>query len=112
MSKRAKILSSLLGRLEMAKGSDRPLDAVIEEELRGRTGKAPAYTGSIDQCLELLHDILPNWHWHIGRDASGVFPYVTLSKGQTTARANGVTVPLVLLTAIIKALIEQEHKPT
>ena len=105
------MLSSLLGRIETAKGTDRHLDADIEEILRGPSTEAPDYTGSIDRCLELLDDILPDWHWHIGRDASGVFPYVSLSKGPMRARADGVAVPLVLLAATVKALIEQEHKP-
>ena len=78
------MLSSLLDRIETAKGTDRALDADIEEVLCGRSSDAPRYTGSIDRCLELFHEILPGWHWHIGRDATGVFPYVALSKGQIT----------------------------
>jgi len=62
--------------------------------------------------LELLHAILPNWHWHLGRGANGVMPYASLSNGKMTVSADGTTVPQVLLAAIIKALIEQERSKT
>jgi len=109
-------LSSLQQRIEVATGADHDLDAAIDRLLRRAvdappdTGAdavpeaTPAYTASVDQCLELLHAVLPDWHWHIGRGASGVFPYATLSKGKTVISADGTSVPLVLLTAMIRAV--------
>jgi len=108
-------LSSLQQRIETATGTDRDLDADIDRLLRRvdeeppdpHPDVAPAYTASVDRCLELLHDILPDWHWHIGRDASGVFPYAALSKGKITISAEGTSVPLVLLIAVIRAVRAQ-----
>jgi len=109
-------LSSLQQRIEAATGADRDLDADIDRLIRRVVNDPPdadpdptpdaipAYTASVDQCLELLHVVLPDWHWHIGRDASGVFPYAALSKGKTVISADGTSVPLVLLTAMIRAV--------
>jgi len=103
-------LRSLQDRVETATGADRDLDADIEKILRGPSDAAPDYTASVDSCLELLHAVLPHWHWHLGRGATGVLPYASLSKGKMTVSAEGTTVPLVLLTAIIKARMEQERR--
>lgn len=100
----APALASLLSHIEAATGADRTLDAAIEQALRGPSKHPPDYTASVDHCLELLHDLLPDWHWHIGRGARGILPYVSLSKGEVTVSAGGVTVPLVLLAAIVMAL--------
>jgi hypothetical protein len=105
----APALSALLDRIEVATGADRALDAAIDRALRGRAlrGRAqtpPDYTASVDHCLDLLHALLPKWHWHIGRDAHGILPHASLSKGRITVSAGGTTVPLVLLAAIVKAL--------
>ncbi len=100
----APALASLLSHIEAATGADRALDAAIEQALRGRAQDPPAYTASVDHCLDLAHELLPNWHWHIGRGARGIMPYASLSKGEVTVTADGVTVPLVLLAAIVMAL--------
>ncbi|NQU56882.1 MAG: hypothetical protein HQ513_06575 [Rhodospirillales bacterium] len=105
-------LQFLKDRIESAKGADRELDADIEKILRGPSDDAPDYTASVDRCLDLLHAILPKWHWHLGRGANGVMPYASLSNGKTTVSANGTTLPQVVLAAIIKALIEQERRQT
>ena len=113
-------LSSLQQRIEAATGADHDLDADIDHLIRrtpddspndtpatpsdAAPDTVPAYTASVDQCLELLHAVLPDWHWHIGRDASGVFPYAALSKGKIVISADGTSVPLVLLTAMIRAV--------
>lgn len=114
MEKRLKALSLLLDRIERARGADRALDADLAKILLDASDRAadeaPDYTESVDRCLELLHALLPDWHWHLGRDALGVFPYASLSKGKVVVRADGTTVPLVLLEVIVKALIaEAEH---
>ena len=105
-------LKSLQARIESAKGADRDLDADIERILVGPSDDAPDYTASVDRCLELLHAILPNWHWHLGRCVTGVMPYVSLSNDKMTVSADGTTVPQVILTAITKVLTEQERSQT
>ena len=100
----APALVSLLDRIEAAVGADRALDAAIERTLRGPAQDPPDYTASVDHCLELLHALLPYWHWHIGRGARGIMPYASLSKGRVTVSADGTTVPQVLLAAIVMAL--------
>lgn len=104
-------LQNLQTRIDAASGADRDLDADIETALHGAADEAPSYTASVDRCLDLLHAYLPDWHWHLGRGASGVMPYASLTKGRKTVTADGVTVPLVLLSAIFKALLQQHrHK--
>ncbi|MCK4868979.1 MAG: hypothetical protein KAT39_13080 [Alphaproteobacteria bacterium] len=106
------VLAALLDRIEAATGADRAIDAAIEQALRGpapkhaegRAQAPPDYTASVDHCLDLLHALLPSWHWHLGRGARGIMPYASLSKGRATVSAGGTTVPLVLLAAIVKAL--------
>jgi hypothetical protein len=105
----APALTSLLRRIEAATGADRALDAAIEQALapphaEGRSEAPPDYTASIDRCLDLVHALLPHWHWHIGRGARGILPYASLSNGRVTVTADGTTVPQVLLAAIVKAL--------
>jgi hypothetical protein len=105
----APALAALLDRIEAATGADRALDAAIEQALapphaEGPSRTPPDYTASVDHCLDLLHALLPDWHWHIGRGARGIMPYVTLSNGRITVTAGGTTVPQVLLAAIVKAL--------
>lgn len=99
-------LASLLERIETATGADRALDAFIEQALMGSSKDPPDYTASVDRCLDLLHALLPDWHWHIGRGSRGIMPYASLSKGGVTVSADGTTVPQVLLSAIVKALRE------
>ena len=103
-------MQSLQVHIASARGADRDLDAEIEKVLNGQSQNAPDYTASVDRCLDLLHAKLPNWHWHLGRDATGLMPYASISHDKLIASADGTTVPLVLLTAIIKALIEQNQK--
>jgi len=97
-------LASLLSHIKGAVGADRALDAAIEQTLRGLAKDPPDYTASVDHCLDLLHDVLPDWHWHLGRGARGIMPYASLSKGRDTVSAGGITVPLVLLAGIVMAL--------
>ena len=103
-------LQSLQARIEAGTGADRDLDAAIENSLIGPSENPPEYTANVDRCLELIQAKLPNWHWHIGRSATGLMPYVSLSHGKLMVSAEGTTVPLVLLTAIVKALIKQNQK--
>lgn len=102
-------LASLLDRIEAATGADRALDAAVNRALapihaENGTQDPPDYTASVDRCLDLLHELLPDWHWHLGRGARGIMPYASLSNGEVTISADGTTVPQVLLAAIVKAL--------
>jgi len=102
-------LASLLDRIEAATGADRALDASIDRALApmhawNRAQDPPDYTASVDRCLDLLHELLPDWHWHLGRGALGIMPYASLSNGKVAVSADGTTVPQVLLAAIVKAL--------
>ncbi|MBC8338015.1 MAG: hypothetical protein ISR51_00975 [Rhodospirillales bacterium] len=110
MNKAHSALQTLQDRIETATGTDRALDADIEHILLGPSEDAPNYTGSVERCMDLLHAVLPDWHWHLGRDATGMMPFARLSKGNMTVSADGTTVPLVLLAATIKALREQEQR--
>ena len=103
-------LQSLQSRIEASTGADRDLDEAIENILNGPSDNPPDYTANVVRCLELIKAKLPEWHWHIGRSATGLMPYVSLSKDKLNVSAEGTTVPLVLLTAIVKALIKQNPK--
>lgn len=91
----------LLVHVESATGADPALDAEIARAF----GVEPReYTASVDAALDLMHRMLPHWHWHIGRGASGATVYATLSHGHKTVTAEGTTVPLVVLAAVMKGM--------
>lgn len=102
-----------LGRLEAevaaATGADRKLDADIHQAVcDARPDAAPPYTASVDACLALIHDRLPEWHWHVGYDPRGIFPYAVLTRDPQDESARSEmtapTVPLALLGAFVRAL--------
>lgn len=102
-----------LERLEIeigaATGADTDLDAGIHAAVYGgSSGKAPAYTASVDACLTLIQKGLPEWHWHIGYGPRGILPYAVMTAGAAAgdakAEMTAPTVPLALLGAFVKAL--------
>ena len=103
-------IGELLGRIAAASGRDPALDEAIATVLDPHRPAAaiPSYTGSVDQCLELLHRRLAGWHWHVGYGASGVLPYAAVARGEQRHQADGPTVPLALLAAIAKAAAASE----
>ncbi len=103
-------LENLLERIGTATGSDPALDREVAALLAASGENLPAYTASVDACLDLLRRVLPAWHWHLGHDASGIFPYASLSKGRRRVSAKGTTVPLVLLSVIVRALLAQQRR--
>jgi len=103
-------LEDLLEKIEAATGAETPLDREIAALLTDGSETVPAYTASVDACLALLHTLLPHWHWHLGHDASGIFPYASLSKGRRRVSAKVTTVPLVLLSAIVRALLAERRR--
>jgi hypothetical protein len=98
-------LNDLLAHLGAATGPDTVLDreivAVLGEGVTG--GEEPAYTASIDRCFDLLHRVAPGWHWHVGFGVTGLLPYATLALGPRRFEASAATVPLALLTVIVRA---------
>ncbi|SUS06130.1 conserved hypothetical protein [Candidatus Defluviicoccus seviourii] len=98
-------LTDLLTRLDAATGPDPTLDRDIGQALGGSTtaGEGPAYTASIDRCFDLLHQVAPGWHWHVGFGVTGLLPYATLALGPRRFEASAATVPLALLNVIVRA---------
>ncbi|MBX3517799.1 MAG: hypothetical protein KF815_12745 [Rhodospirillales bacterium] len=98
-------LTDLIARLDAATGPDPTLDRDIVQALGGSTtaGEGPAYTASIDRCFDLLHQVAPGWHWHVGFGVTGLLPYATLALGPRRFEASAATVPLALLNVIVRA---------
>ncbi len=98
-------LADLIARLDAATGPDPALDRDIAQTLGGSTtaGEGPAYTASIDRCFDLLHQVAPGWHWHVGFGVTGLLPYATLALGPRRFEASAATVPLALLNVIVRA---------
>lgn len=97
-------LRALEVRLQAATGSDRELDDALARLLAPQRAAAPPdYTASVDRCVELVHEALPGWSWHVGWDATGVLPYATLHREGRLVEASAPTVPLALLRAVLKA---------
>lgn len=98
-------LQALGERVATATGSDRALDRELARLLAGLppADAAPDYTASVDRCVDLVHQALPGWSWHVGWDASGVLPYATLHQGEQRVEARAPTVPLAILRALLRA---------
>jgi hypothetical protein len=99
-------LRDLLERLTAAEGHDVRLDRAIAETLDPRPAATeapePDYTASVDRCLDLLHRVLPGWHWHVGFGATGLLPYGFVSGAGGRFEPTAPTVPLALLVAIVQ----------
>lgn len=98
-------LTDLIARLAAATGPDPALDQDIAQTLGGgnTAGERPAYTASIDRCFDLLHQVAPGWHWHVGFGVTGLLPYASLALGPRRFEASAATVPLALLNVIVRA---------
>ena len=97
-------LLALGQRMAAATGSDRQLDQELARVLLGNgLASPPDYTASVDRCIDLVHEILTGWAWHVGWDATGVLPYAVLHHGEQRIQASAPTVPLALLRALIRA---------
>jgi hypothetical protein len=105
------VLEHLLRRINGAEGHDQDLDRAIARDLEGLpdVDDAAAYTASVDRCLDLLHRLLPGWHWHLGYGATGVMPYAFVSRGGYRFEATAPTVPLALLRAVTQAALALER---
>lgn len=98
----------LARRIEQATGSDRTIDGGLAALVGGDPTTPPDYTASVDRCIDLLHQLLPGWSWHVGWNASGVLPYATLRHDRQRVEAAAATVPLALVKAIIRAYAMRE----
>ena len=99
------VLRALLNRVQAATGRDRKIDQDILNNLDEATPgqPVPEYTSSVDLCLALIEQDLPEWHWHVGYGPNGVIPYAFVENDQVRFEAQASTVPLALLTVLLKA---------
>lgn len=72
-------LTQLSKRVRAATGRDNDLDRSIAELLDHGAAEVPAYTGSVDACIDLVHRVLPGWSWHVGYGPRGVVPYAAVT---------------------------------
>jgi hypothetical protein len=77
----------------------------------------PDYSSSVDACLALIAEILPDWHWHIGHGPDEILPYAALRNQigldddtQISITASAPTLPLALLHAAVKAIIASKRR--
>ncbi|MEO1018086.1 MAG: hypothetical protein AAFY56_10380, partial [Pseudomonadota bacterium] len=93
--------------IENATGADPSLDQAIAAtfDRSSPDGRALDYTASVDRCVELVHQLLPGWAWHVGFGPNGIVPYATLHDDVHRTEAKAPTVPLALLKAVTKARI-------
>ena len=94
-------LASLKSRLNKATGASSELDRLVANTL-GVPERDYSY--SIDACIDLIHELFPKAHWHLGRAADGVSMYATLEEGDVREEHSGPTIPLTLLNVIVAHL--------
>lgn len=99
--------------LAAATGADTELDARLHQAAYdARPDSVPPYTASVDACLTLIHERLPEWHCHIGYGPRGIFPYAVLARNPESVKARSEkvapTVPLALLGAFVVALRNED----
>ena len=86
--------------LSTAAGSDSQLD----EALAKAFGQPKAaFTSSVEDCRSLVAASLPDWHLHLGYDASGMFPYASLVREPSRIMSEAPTVPLAILRSAVAA---------
>lgn len=121
-------LSSLIARVEAATGPDRELDARLDALARNRTGfrwgghyydcdqlvgaggdDVFPYTSSVDYALALVERLLPGWAVSLTWQPSLNPPIAYCRIGMAVMPTKGRTLPLAILSALLKAL---EAQPT
>jgi hypothetical protein len=122
--------SEILARLETATGPDREIDARIAyavdwtvggvpfrkicEEIDGEMywcGDLPPYTASLDAVVALIESELPGWWWQVRSLAGGKFTAAAAESPRPERQGKGsfgLTPPLALLTAAVRALADKE----
>lgn len=108
-------LSSLLTRLEGAEGPDREVDfdlcaALQEKGALGIIAHVPKLTASLDAALALAERVLPG-HRTVVEQAHDKTGWAMIQTGPETPRnmTDGPTPALALLTALLRALINQQQ---
>ena len=91
-------LRNLKSHLKTATGASKDLDELVAKTLKVQKRD---YSSSVDDCIELIHELFPDAHWHLGRAANGVSMYATLDEGGHREESTGTTIPLVLLSVIV-----------
>ena len=91
-------MADLPSLLKSTTGSSRILDEAISKELNV---PLRGYSSSVDACLELIHELLPSSHWHVGRAEDGMSMYASLADGHKREESTNVTVPLALLSVVV-----------
>lgn len=92
------MFSDLACRLTAASGADSGLDAAVAQAY---ATPPAAYTASVSECRRLVEHVRPKARLHLGYGASGVFPYAAVVDGETRSQAEGPTVPLAILRALV-----------
>ena len=103
-------LNTLLKMTTTATGADHDLNLAIDAVLGAKPhehAQQPDYTSSVDACIALIEKHIPNGHWHVGFDPQGIAPYARLSVGNKRLESQAPTVPLALLSVLLKTLIAE-----
>lgn len=97
--------------LTAATGADPAIDRAVAALFGDEIGAARGWSGSVEECVRLLHRVLPGWSWHVGWAPSGVVPYARLRRGEERISAEGPSVPIALLRAILAARRGERDPP-
>lgn len=89
----------LVQRLNAATGGDPALDRLVADFF---SQPLSSYTESVESCRALLCAVAPGWRLHVGYGVGGILPYARLSQGEQRVEAEGPSVPLAVLRALIK----------
>ena len=119
MRQQRSALNRLEQKLKQATGPSKKIDRDVSalRQNAPQDEAVVAYTASVDDCIALINDLLPEWHWHVGHGPMGIFPYASMSldDGKSSARhfeAKAPTVPLALLGVLVKALKGKKQAET
>lgn len=93
--------------MEMYPASRRPSDHYVGGYAHEHV---PLYTASIDAALALVERVLPDWSWNAGNVGEDDMPMANVTEPIDPCRdfsASAPTVPLAILSALLRALISQ-----
>ena len=91
----------LAASLTRATGADAALDGAVALAFGVEVAD---FTASVGAARRVAADALPDWKFHVGYDANGMFPYAAMTRGDTHVEANAPTVPLAILKAAAAAM--------
>jgi hypothetical protein len=93
-------VATLAAGLTAATGPDGDLDAQIANAFQAEVRD---YSASVEACRSLVGSALPGWRLHVGFDATGLFPYASLSNNGQRVEASAPTLPLAMLRVAVAA---------